>query len=257
MKGCHVLLRTVSRVVLVLVAGILLLAGCGEATTPPLGSVAGVATHMAQDIPTEIPVTPTLVPVSGTGAPPLVFFGDSLTRGFYASSSDQRFASLVGADMHLPSMILGQYGATAVVSADRMRQAPPGQAVPSDAGYIIIELGTNDVVANESLSQFQDAYDYILTRVHQDAPGAQVICLGTWRNPNAGTHESGYAHNQIIQRDCAKIAGGTYRGLGDLFMVDAYHGPAGRPTFLGAGDSFHPNNAGHWAIASRVESAMS
>jgi lysophospholipase L1-like esterase len=43
-------------------------------------------------------------------------------------------------------------------------------------------------------------------------------------------------------------------------LVDAQpptRGPAGRPTFLGPSDDFHPNSAGHAAIARLIESQLS
>ena len=226
-----------------------------------------ISTQLGSPI-TPRSATPTSTPAptaTSTGATPthtaapqathqLIFVGDSLTEGFYATTPEQGYAHVTATQTHESYEVQGEYGVSAVFTAQKMQASNPKlKVVPGDALDVIIELGTNDVVASgETLAQFESSYDYILNRVHQDAPNAKLICLGVWRDPTAGAHESGYAYNQIIQADCP----GTYVPLGDLFMNGSLHGPEGRPTWIGNADWFHPNDAGHAAIASRVAAAV-
>src|SRR5690348_14522229 len=174
----------------------------------------------------------------------LIFVGDSLTEGAFALDVAHSYAVLTASVLHVSYAVQSQYGVTAVYTAGEM-QANSGLAVPADAQVVVIELGTNDVFASgETLAQFRTAYDYILTRVHHDAPQAKFVCLGTWRTPAQGG-----SYDAVIESDCASLVGGAYVALGNLYLNSSYHGPAGRVTFLGTGDNFHPNNAGHQAIS--------
>lgn len=181
----------------------------------------------------------------------LIFVGDSLTEGAFALDSAHSYAVLTASALHVSYSVQSQYGVTAVYTASEM-QANSGLVVPADAQDAVIELGTNDVVASgETLAQFRTAYDYILTRVHHDAPQAKFVCLGTWRDPAQG---GGY--DAVIQSDCASLVGGAYVALGNFYLNSSYHGPVGRVTFLGTGDNFHPNNAGHQAISTALLAAL-
>ena len=56
--------------------------------------------------------------------------------------------------------------------------------------------------------------------------------------------------------DAAAEAGGHFADIAPLYANEAYHGPLGRPTWVGPGDWFHPNDAGHAAIAAVVLRAL-
>ncbi|HEY7342838.1 MAG TPA: SGNH/GDSL hydrolase family protein [Ktedonobacterales bacterium] len=137
--------------------------------------------------------------------------------------------------------------ATSVVFLPWLRGADP-----ADAQDAVIELGTNDVFASgETLVQFRTAYDYILTRVRHDAPQAKIVCLGTWRTPAQGGR-----FDAIIRSDCASLVGGSYVALSHFYLNAHYRGPAGIVTAFGTSDDFHPNNAGHQAIATALLAAL-
>ncbi len=62
-----------------------------------------------------------------------------------------------------------------------------------------------------------------------------------------------------LRRDPGAVGGSysaTYVSLEQLSDDATMSGPAGSPAFLGAADAFHPNDAGHAAIASVVENAV-
>jgi hypothetical protein len=62
-------------------------------------------------------------------------------------------------------------------------------------------------------------------------------------------------YDGIIQR-LASSYGAIYVSLESLSDTPGLSGPAGLPTFLGFSDAFHPNDAGHAAIATSVEDAI-
>jgi acyl-CoA thioesterase I len=225
------------------------------------------STQAGISVAATLPPAPQITPSSGatpTRVPApqvthtIVFLGNSLTEGMFATTQARDYAYTTAARTGKTFVVDSEYGVTAVYTAQKMQASNPKlKVVPGDALYVVIELGTNDVAASgETLTEFKTAYDYILARVHRDAPNARLICLGTWRDPTAGVSESGYAYNQIIQSLCMSFAG-TYIELGDLYVNYSYHGPAGRSTWLGTGDWFHPNDAGHAAIAARVAAVIS
>lgn len=251
MTAVHAIALSIPALVALMIS--LISAQLGSPITPRSATQTNSAAPTTTQTPAPADTTPTRTPAP-QATHQLIFVGDSLTEGVYATTPQQGYAYRTAAQTHESFEVQAEYGVSAVFTAQKMQASNPKlKVVPGDALDVIIELGTNDVVASgETLAQFKSSYDYILNRVHQDAPNAKLICLGVWRDPTAGAQESGYAYNQIIQADCP----GTYVPLGDLFMNNSLHGPAGRPTWIGNGDWFHPNDAGHAAIASRVAAAV-
>ncbi|WP_307387579.1 SGNH/GDSL hydrolase family protein [Microbacterium testaceum] len=164
--------------------------------------------------------------------------GDSLAAGFFASTEAQGFSSLV-------TGALGRVTPTTVSRAHQTLSTVAGVTeVPPDLDLAVIELGTNDVGIPTPLADFEAQYGDLLGRIRTSSPDAALVCLGTW------THD-GAAYDEVIARSCAANAG-RYVSLAGLFAVAELHGPAGRDTFVGTGDEFHPNDAGHRAIADAV-----
>jgi lysophospholipase L1-like esterase len=58
------------------------------------------------------------------------------------------------------------------------------------------------------------------------------------------------SYDATIRRACADGA------VVDVSPFFDARGPAGRPTFLGPGDAFHPNSEGHAAIARAIEAQL-
>jgi acyl-CoA thioesterase-1 len=59
------------------------------------------------------------------------------------------------------------------------------------------------------------------------------------------------SYNTIIQQSCL-ARHGVYVQISDLSLHADLRGPAGRANFRGPGDDFHPNGAGHAAIAQAI-----
>jgi lysophospholipase L1-like esterase len=193
-----------------------------------------------------------LAPLAET--PSILFIGDSLTLGFAASTSKNSYAEIVAAALGGARIGRGgQYGISAVTVAGNLAA---GRPLPR-ATAVVVELSTNDH-ADESTDTFSTAYQAILSAVRATSPRARLVCLGPWQSedrPNA-------AHWQAIQTQCA-AARGVSVSLFALWTTWSYHGPAGRVVYLsgtagipGTSDWFHPNDAGHAAIAQAVLAAL-
>lgn len=224
--------------VLLVAASVVLLGGGKRDVHAP--AALGVSTGVH---PTPVPPTPTPRPSpTPTPTPPtyatMLSIGDSLAGGYYASTWSHAYAAIVAAS--LPSHLLTPpvyYGHSAVDALGAMRQYPPP---PADLA--IIELGTND---QEDPSTFAQDLAAVLALLKQANPRITLVCLGPWR-PSTDA-----AYDAIVQQQCVR-AGGHFVDLFPLFGVASYHGPNGRPTWLGPGDWFHPNDAGHAAIAHAI-----
>lgn len=182
----------------------------------------------------------------------IVFVGDSLTEGAFATAQVQDYAYQTGVRTGQSINVQGQYGVTALFTEQRML-AETGPVVPHDARTVVIELGTNDVGARaESEASFIAAYRTIIHLVHASAPRARLICLSVWGD-DSNPSSTVAIYNSFIAQACIL---GKYVRIGDLYRNNSYHGPNGRKTWLGKGDWFHPNDSGHAAIAARVAAAV-
>lgn len=182
-------------------------------------------------------------PPGASHAPRLLFIGDSLTGGWFASSPSASYAERVTAALGGVRLDAGnRYGWTLAHSASLMVGAPPPAA-----DVVVIELGTNDDSA--TAAQVSAIYGWTLATIRRASPAARLVCLGPWRGAD-------YAAIDEVERVACIGAGGRFVDLAPLFADGALHGPAGRATYHGPGDEFHPNDAGHAAIAAAVEAAV-
>lgn len=197
--------------------------------------------------PTSTP-TPTarpgtaLIERAGDGRVRMLVAGDSLAAGFFATTKDRGFIRLVADG-------IGSVDVTGAAQAQQTLSTVAAVTdVPADVGVAVVELGTNDVGVPTPLADFEQQYASLLDRIRSTSPRAGLLCLGTWT-------ADGAAYDEVIARTCA-ARGGIYVSLAGSFTNAEFHGPTGRETFAGAGDEFHPNDAGHRAIADAVLSAL-
>jgi acyl-CoA thioesterase-1 len=185
----------------------------------------------------------------------VLFVGDSLTLGYYATTQQQSYCALTSAwfaPLGYPSSatltdfggkIAGAAGETAKISA-------------ADAEVAVIELGTNDASGYPTwqptpAQTFEADYRSVLEAVRSANPQARFALLGVWKEkPDRDTYDG------IIAR-LATEYGGCFVNLETLSDNPSLSGPAGRTTYYGTSDAFHPNDAGHQAIAAAVEQAFS
>ncbi len=185
-----------------------------------------------------------------SGGTRLVFVGDSLAAGRFADSQDGAFPQQVAAAMRARLEVFAVPGATTAQLA--------AQAAPPSGDVVVVEAGTNDFLYQTPRRRFADDYRALVAKVAAASPGARLVCLTMWipkdaaGPPPAKIPASFY--DATIRRACAA---GAVADIAPLFNArPRTRGPAGRPTFLGPGDAFHPNSAGHAAIARLIESRL-
>jgi lysophospholipase L1-like esterase len=171
----------------------------------------------------------------------LVVVGDSLAAGRFADTADEAFPQEVAGALHAGLEVLAAPGVTTAQLA--------AQSVPP-ADVVVVEAGTNDFLDQTPRRQFEADYRALLAKVG----GARLVCLTTWTPKGitgpAGAKIPASFYDATIRRACAKGA------VVDVSAVLDDRGPVGRSTFLGPGDDFHPNSAGHAAIARLIEAKL-
>jgi lysophospholipase L1-like esterase len=182
-------------------------------------------------------------PVAGKS---VVVVGDSLAFGRFADTREDAFPQRVAAALHARPAVLAAPGVTTAQIA--------AQDVPRGGDAVVVEAGTNDFLYQTPRRRFADDYRALLAKVTGASPGARLVCLTTWVPndvPPAKIPASFY--DATIRRACT---GGAVADLSAISAQPGMRGPAGRPTSFGPGDAFHPNSAGHAAIARLIESRL-
>lgn len=184
-------------------------------------------------------------------SPRVMFIGDSLLGGLYASKESATWSA------HVISTLKSEVGDIEVVPAPR-KDLPPGtptstssfdlSRIPDDLGLAVVELGTNDSGGTVSLGLFAKQYSLILDRIRSTSPNSYILCLSPW--PPSSPYTT------IIVSACTTRPRTSYVDISKFFDAPGMRGPAGQTTPFGLSDDFHPNDAGHRAIADSVNQAL-
>lgn len=183
---------------------------------------------------------------SETGPLKVVFAGDSLTYGLFASSEDKGYRPQVVAALSASGPVEASRGGQ---TGNKIKEVADSITFPADTNLVVLALGTNDVWKTDT-ADVAVHYKALVEKVVSSAPDATLICLGVWANQDGARN-----YDPHIQRPC-EDAGGRFLRLTDLYDTPENHGPAGKPAFGGISDEFHPNDAGYKAIADRLLSAV-
>lgn len=172
-----------------------------------------------------------------------LFIGDSLSNDSYTTAPELGWTSLVASG-------LGQS-----LPVDRSVVATNGQTTgdalsreyPANQDLVFVELGTNDVGRSTPLDEFARTYASLLSGVLEASPRAQIICLSPW---NSVERSAEYA--AAIDEACVAVGGRT-TSISQIYTTQGMRAQVGDAYFGGlAPDNFHPNDAGHRAIADAV-----
>ncbi len=181
--------------------------------------------------------------------PRLVVVGDSLAAGRFADSQDDAFPRRLAAAVHARLELLAAPGVTTAQLA--------GQAAPGGGDVVIVEAGTNDFLFQTPRRRFADDYRALVAKVAAASPGAKLVCLTIWMPKDVADATPAKlpvsSYDATIRRACPA---GAVVDVSPIYAQPGMRGPEGRPTFLGPGDAFHPNSAGHAAIAQAIESRL-
>lgn len=173
----------------------------------------------------------------------ITYLGDSLAAGLFATTEQDSYRGIVTRTLAAGGPV--EESGTRIVGGTVAETMEGNEQFPPDQHVYIVELGTNDI-NDVDYRTFRQQYADMLTRVRQVSPQAALVCLGTWRPEDRG------GEYDLMIRGVCEAHNGKYRPLSDLESNPDFKGPAGRQTFSGSSDTFHPNNAGHRAIADRV-----
>ncbi|HLZ25475.1 MAG TPA: SGNH/GDSL hydrolase family protein [Ktedonobacterales bacterium] len=190
-------------------------------------------------------------PIPPQATPPLstvIFLGDSLTQGQHTDDFyyDYTWQTVLGLRAR-SSADASQYLVDGVGGDTTGQFLAHLQALdlhPSNAQLIVLELGTNDYLQQVPPATMQAHYAALLAWLATDNPNARLVALSVWGDPAAAA-----AYNSVIQAEAATWTGAGGRALVDistLYLNPSYHWPPG------SSDTFHPNDAGHVAIAQAV-----
>jgi acyl-CoA thioesterase I len=240
-------MRATPTLPLVLVVALMAMA-CGPATVLAGGSA---PRPVGTVVPRTGARTSTVAPGEAVVVPPdrILFIGASLTEGWYASSRDRTYASLVATGLaggrRIDVRTLARPGATA---EDVARWD-----LDIQADYVVLQVATNDFVRDVPLDVYAASYADILDRLRAASRKADLVCLGAWLDPTSvnrlGVEAVDY---DVATRTACGAVGGRYVDLSATYLDPLNHGPLGRQTYQGPGDLYHPNDRGHAAIADLV-----
>lgn len=179
----------------------------------------------------------------------VLFIGDSLTAGWGATTEEHSFRRLV-------ETALARHGQVEELRPTRkpgtgLTFANSFADIPTDADVAVIELGTTDADKRPS-SDFARDYAADIARIRSANRSVRLICLSVWRPTKDPT---GQVANNTIGDLCSDRYS-VYVDITALFDLSSLRGPQGRETWQGVGDDFHPNDAGHRAIADAILSQL-
>jgi acyl-CoA thioesterase-1 len=226
-------------------AAALVLVGCA-APAEPTPDVEGKAAKFAADIKASMAAEEAAYQESlkikikrPEGRPMRVMFaGDSLSVGYYASTKAKSFKSIVAKQIGNVELLDPTQSPGRLSTVDRVAE------VPMNLDLAIIELGTNDVGIPVELDKFKATYSKLLAKIRRSSPGVKFMCASTWAKDSP-------TFDTAIQGMCDEV-GGAYVDLRQIKAKPENRGPKGLPTEFGPSDAFHPNDAGHKAIADAI-----
>ncbi len=213
---------------------------------PSLPVSAGLATSTQMTMqPSQAPsVSPTPSATAGAARPVAVFLGDSYASGTGASRPSKRWVDLVSLDKGWVEKNLSQdsssYSSEAGGTSYRARMA----AVAATGAQIVVVSGGRDDV-NGDPAQLRADVRATFVGIQTALPKARIFVVSpTWGNDPA---PQGLTNVISIVMAEAKRTGVTYLDIGQPMFGDSS---------MMAVDGWHPNDAGHAAIAKAVEKAL-
>lgn len=178
--------------------------------------------------------------------------GDSLTVGLYATGN-YGFAYLT----HDKLAALGHAATFRVASVvgdgiDNTIAALPPELATYHPDIMTVEVGINNEVPPLYLTgpQFQVKYKQLLDLCIGERADMLVICCNTpWTGQGAGSdrHLAAMNFNLAIEAEA---------GVRGFPVARCWEATQGHYEYLSSIDSFHPNDAGHTALANAVWAAM-
>lgn len=176
--------------------------------------------------------------------PKIVFIGDSISAGFYASTEADSFRGRVRARFVCTSDLVSVYG---WLSED----VDLTRVIATAGDIVVVEVGTNDAsrypggVPVDPVD-FEANLRAIADAARTGNPACRLIFLSVWQAPPTR------APFDVRIAAVATDYGRHFVDLSSIKDEPANSMPGGVSTYLGVSDGWHPNDAGHRAIAAAV-----
>lgn len=176
----------------------------------------------------------------------VLFVGDSITYGLYASTQSASYASLL--TEHLAEG--GEVKPTTVAAPGRTVVDSLNAKTPVDQDLTFVLLGNNDI-SKLDLPTFKAKYQELLTRLHSESPQGKIVCVSPFVDSSYGPD---YVAAEVA--DC-KAAGARFVDIRHITRDPANHSVVGTPWFGGvAEDTSHPSDKGHAAISEAISQTL-
>lgn len=170
--------------------------------------------------------------------------GDSLTVGLYAA--DNRGFAYMVADA-LPDYSLEIAAITGAGIDNTLRQLPVELADHTPA-LVTVEVGINNL-GGMNASTFQVRYIQLLQMLNDAHVQTVIACTVPWTGQAVDT----IPYARAVEYNTAIVRTATAYGY---TPADCWGATVGHYEYLSSNDGFHPNDAGHRAIAAAVLDAL-
>lgn len=250
-------LKYIAVLVLVLAAAavaiaLLALNNRGPIPTAADPSIEAKATHYSQEVAAQMEAESKaaaealLIRLKFPADRPLrvLFAGDTITGGYFASTQTKGFSQLISASLASHGDVEEVRGPNTGGKVDTLGGL---ESIPSGLELAILQLGTIEVGERDDVAKFSDEYATMLRNLKARSPTAAIICLSAWQSSEINVG----AYDRVIREQC-RIVGGQFVDVRPVFADLRNRGPEGVKTWAGVSDEFHPNDAGHQAIADKV-----
>lgn len=185
----------------------------------------------------------------------VLFSGDSITHGSYATEPSRTWVGLVAAGLGGPEQVSVTNTAVSGFTVTEGLDEP----IPDGVDLAFTMYGNNDVERSD-LDTFRADYTTLLGKIKAENPPAQIVCVSPWLSPDY-ISEAGNATRDFVDvaRQVCEAAGGVFVDITGLFSGGTLNAQEGDPTLYGtpAPDGGHPGDEGHAAIAQAALAAIS
>lgn len=165
----------------------------------------------------------------GNNGQTVIAFGDSLSYGYGAGGQEKSYPSLLGQKINRSVINMGENGATAVGSLERLPEV-----LAQDPYMVLIEFGGNDFMRGVDFQQTLSAIEQMVDAVQSSGAVAVVVDTGGFYGMKKYSKE----YQKIAKEKQAVFVEGI---LNDVF---------GKRGLMS--DQIHPNAKGYEIVAEKV-----
>lgn len=172
----------------------------------------------------------------------ILFFGDSLTAGYGLDNPDNAFPALIqnridSLGLEYTVINAGLSGETTAGGRNRLEWV-----LEPDVDVFVLELGANDGLRGVAVAETRENLQWMIDKVKNEAPGAQIVLTGMQLPPNLGTE-----YTTDFKAIFPELAEENNLALIPFLLEDV-----GGIASLNQNDGIHPTAEGHKILADNV-----